>query len=85
MSLSRTDQIAVVVEALFGLDTRTWLNPHQAATYLGLPMRQMAEWREAKTGPKYHHAPGGGIRYRRSHLDHWLAKHEVETDEGSGQ
>lgn len=82
MGLSRTEQIAAVVEAIFGTDTRTWLDPYQAAGYLGMSTRQLTEWREGKTGPKYHKTPGGAVRYRRTHLDGWMAKHEVETDEG---
>ena len=82
MSLSHTDKIATVVEVLFGTETRVWLDPFQAASHVGLSTKQLASYRDEKTGPRYSKTPEGAIRYRRQALDAWMEKHGVETDEG---
>lgn len=82
MGLSRTEQIAAVVDAIFGQDPRQVLDPYQASGYLAITTKQLAQWRDDKTGPRYSVMPGGAIRYKRSALDAWLSKFEVETDEG---
>lgn len=81
MSLSQTDKIATTVEVLFGLDNHTWLCPLQASTYTNLTTRQLALWREGKTGPRYTKTPEGAIRYKRQALDAWMEKHAVEPDD----
>lgn len=82
MSLSQTYKIATTVEVLFGLNNHTWMDPFQAASYLNLSTKQLAQWRDGKTGPRYTKTPEGGIRYKRQALDFWMEKHTVETDEG---
>ena len=54
------------------------LDTAQAAHYLGYSKSTLEWWRTDGRGPRYYKA-AGRVRYRKSHLDEWLAKGLVET------
>ncbi len=56
-----------------------WLIPTQAAEYLQLAEKTLANWRAAKTGP----TPairGRIVRYKRSELDRWMTEGDAPTN-----
>ena len=52
--------------------TPTYMNPKQAAGYLGLSTSQLAKWRVYGGGPAYSKACRS-VRYTRDELDAWMA------------
>ena len=62
--------------------SRAWLNPHDAADYIGMPVRTLEVWRHTGTGPRYTKA-GRRVLYRRDWIDGWLEGRAVtSTAEG---
>jgi hypothetical protein len=53
-------------------DTAEWLTTGQAARYLGLTPKTLANWRSLGTGPSFKRM-GRGIRYRRDSLAGFVA------------
>jgi len=53
-----------------------YLSPADAAAYLGLTERGLAEWRRTGRGPKYSRigGPTGRVRYDIEELDRWMAQ-----------
>lgn len=63
-----------------------YLSPADAASYLGLTERALAEWRRTGRGPKYSRIGGttGRVRYDIEELDRWMAEREyAHTSEES--
>ncbi len=56
------------------------LTPRQAGEYLGLPETTLAQWRSQRRGPPYIKLESRLVRYRRAHLEGWLARQTVETE-----
>ena len=55
------------------------MTPEQAASYLGLEVRTLKNWRTKGGGPKYvslGRKKRGWIRYRKASLDEWLESRE---------
>ena len=53
---------------------RTYLSPAEAAQYLGITTRTLAEWRRTGRGPAYVRlaGPTSRVRYDRADLDRWM-------------
>jgi predicted DNA-binding transcriptional regulator AlpA len=70
-----------VVEGVAHVSPTGWLDTKQAAVYLGLSPRTLANMRSRRTGPKYFRR--GSVRYRQVDLDSWLEAepHEQELKE----
>jgi excisionase family DNA binding protein len=47
--------------------------PQEAAEYVRLKERTLADWRYRGCGPRYIRISGRTVRYRQSDLDAWLA------------
>jgi len=63
-----------------------YLSPADAAVYLGLTERGLAEWRRTGRGPKYSRlgGPTGRVRYDVEELDRWMTEREfAHTSEES--
>ena len=57
---------------------REYLNTRQAAQYLGLSKQQLELWRAKGGGPLYTKL-ARIVRYKRSDLDAFMAKHRVSS------
>lgn len=66
--------------------TPAYLNPKQAAVYLGLSTSQLAKWRVYGGGPAYSKA-SRSVRYTRDELDAWMAARvrRSTSDKGAAQ
>jgi excisionase family DNA binding protein len=47
-----------------------WMSAREAAVYLGLSEKTLANWRSRGIGPRY--VRRRSVRYRRADLDSWL-------------
>ena len=56
-----------------------WLNPAQAAAYLGIAVSTLAKWRVAGSGPPFHRPRPRIVRYLRSELDAWFGGQHGST------
>lgn len=56
-----------------------WLNPAQAAAYLGVAVSTLAKWRVSGTGPPFHRPRPRIVRYLRSDLDAWFGGQHGST------
>jgi excisionase family DNA binding protein len=54
------------------------LTPQQAAKYLNISVRTLAEWRRRGIGPPSIKLPSGARRYRRADLDRWIETHRED-------
>jgi len=52
-------------------NTPPWLSPAQAAAYVSLPEKTLAQYRRIGTGPRFSRV-GRHVRYHRQDLDSWL-------------
>ncbi len=53
------------------------LNPRECSDYLGVPVQTLYAWRSRSQGPKARKV-GKHLRYRRSDIDAWLARDDVQ-------
>jgi len=53
------------------------LNPRECSDYLGVPLQTLYAWRSRSQGPKAL-TVGKHLRYRRSDVDAWLARDDVQ-------
>lgn len=60
------------------LEPKTRLRPPEAATYLGLTEKTLANWRSQDVGPAYIKV-AGRVQYLVADLDQWLERFRVET------
>jgi excisionase family DNA binding protein len=62
-----------------------YLSPAEAAEYLGITIRTLAEWRHSQSGPPYIRlgGPTGRVRYARSDLDRWMGGKRRGTQWGA--
>ena len=63
---------------------RVYLNPRQAASYLGLSERTLDRFRVSGDGPVFHRF-GSQVRYKRADLESWAAtrRRTSISDDGS--
>ncbi len=47
------------------------LTPNDVSELLGVPVKTLANWRSARTGPLFLRV-GVHVRYRQSDIEHWL-------------
>ncbi len=52
-----------------------WMNPVQAAAYVGFKERGLETMRRRGDGPKYSRVNHRVVRYHVKHLDAWLREH----------
>lgn len=59
-----------------------YFSPAEAAKYLGITTRTMAQWRRTGRGPTYARLGGltSRVRYEKSQLDQWMhSKQQTQT------
>lgn len=59
-----------------------FLNPHQAAEFLGLSASTLARWRMLRTGPNYSIVGSSTIRYERADLLAFASARKITTTVG---
>jgi predicted DNA-binding transcriptional regulator AlpA len=67
------------------INSLRWLNPEQAARYLGISEPTLARWRLSGDGPPYskYGNKNGMVRYSRPGIDAWLeARSRSSTSDG---
>jgi Helix-turn-helix domain len=68
---------AAVAEAIKEISPiKEWFDTYEAAAYTGFSPELFESWRHKGEGPPYSQ-PSRRVRYKRSDLDEWLAKHRV--------
>ncbi|MFD4460064.1 helix-turn-helix transcriptional regulator [Nocardia sp. FBN12] len=60
---------------------RRWLNRSEAADYLGVHPRTLANWAAMGRGPRYSKPSGNSCMYRLGDLDAYLKACMVHTDD----
>jgi len=58
------------------------MDPRTTATFLGVSVLTLADWRAKGIGPDSLHV-GRCVRYRRSSIEAWLARHSRRGDLGA--
>jgi hypothetical protein len=58
-----------------------WLTRKEAADYMGIHPRTLANWAAAGRGPRYSKPSGNSCMYRLRDLDDYLQAHMVHTDD----
>jgi len=68
------------------LNSDPLLTEAEAAAYLSYRPRTLASWRHKGRGPKFVAVSKTSVRYRKSHLDAWIASkvRRSTSDEGDG-
>ncbi|MGV9613244.1 helix-turn-helix transcriptional regulator [Nocardia xishanensis] len=61
--------------------SRRWLTRKEAADYMGIHPRTLANWAAAGRGPRYSKPSGSSCMYRLGDLDAYLQAHMVHTDD----
>ena len=59
----------------------SWLTRREAADYMGVHPRTLANWAAAGRGPRYSKPSGSSCMYRLDDLDAYLQSHMVHTDD----
>ncbi|WP_268867201.1 helix-turn-helix domain-containing protein [Nocardia aurantiaca] len=60
---------------------KSWLPRREAAEYMGIHPRTLANWAAVGRGPRYSKPSGSSCMYRVEDLDAYLDAHMVHTDE----
>ncbi|MGW0324777.1 helix-turn-helix transcriptional regulator [Nocardia sp. NPDC003183] len=60
---------------------RRWLTRKDAADYMGIHARTLANWAATGHGPRYSKPSGKSCMYRLDDLDAYLQAHMVHTDD----
>jgi predicted DNA-binding transcriptional regulator AlpA len=59
-------------------EAKEWFSPAQLAEWLDIPLATIYDWRKRKRGPHGTRLEGH-VRYRRAHIEAWIAAQEVAT------
>lgn len=59
---------------------RRWLDPDEAAAYLGVTRRWLERRREERNGPRFHKPTSMVIRYDLADLDAYMTEQAVEQE-----
>ena len=58
-----------------------YLSPLEAAAYLGIPKKTLADWRLNRRGPRFARISRRYVRYALADLDAWIVSKQIATDD----
>lgn len=61
---------------------RDWMSPQELADWLGVPVKSVYVWNQARTGPRGTKI-GKHVRYSRQSVAAWLAAQEAPAGQGA--